>query len=828
MGTNEEGSWISIDRRLVDEIWSYALCGNWLGIVRALEPALGQTTTWSQDPTSVEAAALLVEANLHLGRAPNKSLSEGIATALDVCRDLAYPQRLLVASVRASILAENGQPAAGMALIDSTRADMSHEPTDWRHEWTEILSDLVVAKCNAKLSRGAECRSIGARMAAAAQSSGLTVLAGDAFLTMAIGFGRERDYRSAQQAAAQAVEMYRRAGDFASEAAAAANRGFWLVTLGFLREANEVFSLSIAKATGSSASSLLLHRLKLGMAICQMRGGELEEAERLFSAALEGLQEVPAPADIPVALEPMVELALLRFRHSEARGLLKRIRTEYGSNLSARPELALELAINEAFLALAEGKYTEAASRAMHCAAQAGRRHWPWEQARALRIAGTALARAGKPEAALERFEKSLKIFRDLGEVLESEVVSVWIEAVGAALDGVAEAAILDRIDNTSGAVGFWLRHEVVGPREWLLKADIDSGATHSTSTLSTANFDLKRAARRMRRSLAGWEPSKVWWKLGYRTASRSCLLMLRDAERYARSAVPVLILGETGTGKELIARGLHELSARGGMFVPINCAANRGDVFQGVLQGVRRGAFADAKADRDGILHLADGGTLFLDEVADLKEQDQGLLLRFMDSGEVVRLGDTRSKEVRVRVISATNRPLERLADEGIFRSDMFNRLAGGILRLPPLRERIRDLPLLIEHLWEKEGGRSEWLPAFLDPDVICLLSVRPWGGNVRELRMAIMRAIAAIKDAEEQHRTDAVSVGLLEFVKSAGRMEPTAKYTKKALGPEELEAALRLAQGSPGLASELLGMSRQHFDRLKKQHGLATTAIL
>jgi DNA-binding NtrC family response regulator len=207
-----------------------------------------------------------------------------------------------------------------------------------------------------------------------------------------------------------------------------------------------------------------------------------------------------------------------------------------------------------------------------------------------------------------------------------------------------------------------------------------------------------------------------------------------------APSPLAVLILGETGTGKELIAQALHDESGRRGPFVPLNCGAIAKDLVESELFGHEKGAFTGALGRRSGVFQEADGGTLFLDEIGELPLALQSRLLRALETGCVRPVGSNKEVPVRVRVVAATHVDLGRAAKEGRFRADLFFRLNGAILISPPLRERREDIALLARHFlteFAREGGASR-----LSEAALAALSAHDWPGNVRELRHLLMRA--------------------------------------------------------------------------------------
>lgn len=214
--------------------------------------------------------------------------------------------------------------------------------------------------------------------------------------------------------------------------------------------------------------------------------------------------------------------------------------------------------------------------------------------------------------------------------------------------------------------------------------------------------------------------------------------------ERIAPTESAVLILGETGTGKELVARKIHELSARSGMpFVAVNCGALPENLVESELFGHRKGAFTGADTPRKGLLEVANGGTLFLDELGELDKAMQVKLLRFLESGEVRRVGENESFNVDVRVVCATNRDLQVMVDSGTFREDLFFRVNTFEIHLPPLRERKDDISKLACNLIARHLKKGQVPETILASETVEILKNHEWSGNVRELANALEHAV-------------------------------------------------------------------------------------
>jgi len=279
---------------------------------------------------------------------------------------------------------------------------------------------------------------------------------------------------------------------------------------------------------------------------------------------------------------------------------------------------------------------------------------------------------------------------------------------------------------------------------------------------------------------------------------------------RVARRDVAVCVLGESGTGKELIARAIHRQSQRRGKpFTAVNCAALPENLIESELFGHVRGAFTGADRDRPGLIETSDGGTLFLDEIGEMPLPAQAKLLRFLQEGEFRRVGDTTNRSADVRIVSATNRRLDSAVEEGRFRDDLYYRVRGVELVLPPLRERGNDIQLLANHFLAVERERHRGGPALLSTDAEAIFAAYGWPGNVRELQNTIRAAHAMAGEGREidvQHLPARLqSVAPQRAV--AGSYQDAVSRFKRDL----IERSLVQAKGNQNRAAAMLKMSRQ-----------------
>ncbi|MBV9880856.1 MAG: sigma-54-dependent Fis family transcriptional regulator, partial [Gemmatirosa sp.] len=291
---------------------------------------------------------------------------------------------------------------------------------------------------------------------------------------------------------------------------------------------------------------------------------------------------------------------------------------------------------------------------------------------------------------------------------------------------------------------------------------------------------------------------------------------VLRLMERVGPSDANVLVTGEHGTGKELVARWLHASSARAGKpLVIVNMGGLSEGVFESELFGHVKGAFTDAKADRVGRFELADTGTIFLDEIGNMSMAQQAKLLRVLQSREVERVGSSRPRRIDVRVISATNADLRAEVSAGRFREDLLYRLNTVEIRLPALRERRDDIPLLAQHFLRMHAARYRKPLKGFDRDALQLLLSHPWPGNVRELDHAVERAVLLAAG-------DAVRATDFALYVDRGAGAALEEMTLEAVEKVLIQKALARWNGNVSHAAQALGLSRSALYRRMAQYGL------
>jgi transcriptional regulator with PAS, ATPase and Fis domain len=401
----------------------------------------------------------------------------------------------------------------------------------------------------------------------------------------------------------------------------------------------------------------------------------------------------------------------------------------------------------------------------------------------------------------------------------------------GLARVGTAEGATLRLDDRAVSRIHCEIRVE--GPRIVLR----DLGSTNGTfvdavrvrdadipagTVVRVGDSTFRVEAKGTQGILALSEKTELGELVGASVAMRAVYAVL---ERAARTDTTVLVVGETGTGKDVAARSLHALSPRAkGPFVPVDCGAIPENLIESELFGHVRGAFTGAVANRRGAFEEAHGGTLFLDEIGEMPLAMQAKLLRALETRTIRRVGAAQPTTVDVRIVAATNRPLARAVNEGLFREDLYYRLAVVEITMPALRARPEDIPILAQRFYERLAGAGKALPA----GFIAQLRARAWPGNVRELRNHVERAVAlGLLEADDAPPPSAASplpTGIESIVPLDRPLKDARDAWTSAFEVVYVRAMLERTGGNVTKAAERAGVSRRFLQRTIARLGLRT----
>jgi DNA-binding NtrC family response regulator len=347
---------------------------------------------------------------------------------------------------------------------------------------------------------------------------------------------------------------------------------------------------------------------------------------------------------------------------------------------------------------------------------------------------------------------------------------------------------------------------------------------------------ELKRENLALRQHILSDSLEKPEAFAGIITRNKTMLAIFQYVESIARTSQPVLIRGETGVGKELIARSIHTLSGRRGQFVPINVAGLDDNVFSDTLFGHVKGAFTGADKDRRGLVEQASGGTLFLDEIGDLSTASQVKLLRLLQEGEYLPLGQDEAKKADLRVIASTNADLWKRQQEGKFRNDLNYRLRTHRIYIPPLRERVEDIALLLDYFLQETGRQLQQKIPGAPDELVALLSSYSFPGNVRELQTLVFDAVSRhksgplsmevfkthiqrqqIRDQDYGQAPAGSAADERALPLRFGDRLPTIKEAGRLLVGE----ALKRSGGNQTAAARMLGITQQALSKRLKNMG-------
>jgi DNA-binding NtrC family response regulator/Tfp pilus assembly protein PilF len=581
-----------------------------------------------------------------------------------------------------------------------------------------------------------------------------------------------------------ALETFRRLGRFPSTADALLNLGIVYQKSGEWERAGDCYARA-EQAYQQLANPLRLAAVRIALGNVARLQRRFADAEALFGDALRRSRELGAAREEVLAIEFLGELDADRDRHAEALARYDQALL-LASGIGPEGDLVAELERRRADALTRLGRLDEAERAATRAAAVAERIGDRLELALARRAAAAVAWARGRREEALAGW-------RDV--VGRLTAVRERYELARTLFDlGRAEAEPREGRRHLYRASALFAE---LSAQEWLARTD------RELQRLLGAAAVVEAPARADRRGRA---PQLFAY-------SHAMQRVDALARRAAATDLSVLVTGETGTGKEIVARTIHALSSRAGRpFLAVNCGALRAELSLSQLFGHRKGAFTGAHADAAGLVEAADGGTLCLDEVGELPHDVQVTLLRFLESGEYMRLGETRVRRADVRIIAATNRELRGGEGERLFRRDLLFRLNEIEIRVPPLRERDDDVVPLARHFLAFYGGLHG---PRLSPDAEAVLLSHRWPGNVRELENVMKRAGAL-------HAGDAPldATALLPFLASPadaaeGVPAPGHRESERAA---ILEAYAR-SGGNKSRLAELLGVSRKTlYARLKR----------
>ena len=589
----------------------------------------------------------------------------------------------------------------------------------------------------------------------------------------------------------EAAEVHRKAGHYAECANPLMNLGIVCQKSGDWRQAAECYS-EAHKIYLQVGDQLRLSVVTIGLGNIARLERRFDEAERLLAEARVRAREQGARREEVLAIEFMGELNHDRGRYDEALAGYDEA-LKLAEPIAPEGDLVVELERRRADALCALGRLDDAARACDRAERLAARTQDRLEQAITIRVAGSIAWKRGDRAAAFESWQRSTSRLEECRESFE--LGRTFLE-MGRATEDATRA------------------------RRYFYRAIAAFGSLPISYWLEQADHELLRLQFTAPEATPPSRPASL---LGRRLRAPSLVACSNDmrrvetlAQRAASTELSVLITGETGTGKELVARTIHSLSARAHRpFLAVNCGALRADLALSQLFGHRKGAFTGAHAEGIGLVEAAHGGTLFLDEVGELPSDVQVTLLRFLESGEYLRLGETQVRRADVRVIAATNRELRDIEGEKLFRRDLLFRLNEIEIRLPTLRERGEDIIPLARHFLAFYGGMEG---PRLGADAESVLRSYAWPGNVRELEN-VMKRLAALHSGDGE--VDAVA--LLPFLDHPPLMRSAEPRNGHASTDDRaaILAAYSEAGGNKSRVADILGVSRKTlYARLKRLH--------
>jgi DNA-binding NtrC family response regulator/tetratricopeptide (TPR) repeat protein len=681
--------------------------------------------------------------------------------------------------------------------------------------------------------------------------------------------------------ALEAIDSANDSGHQITRRAAHVNLGNIQCLLGQFTEAEASFQTALNCSEPSSLSEVIIleniAQIKLHLDDFEACRNVLQRLEELTTVSR---QDVKRAHYSRWALQTKIRLLLREGKTAEARRVCEQLEILATGTPHARVSAASNLLAAETFLAVSDPR---AAAQQLKSIITAMVQLPPDLFAEMERVAGTALLMSDATEIAHVRLERAYRTFDVIGHTFGKERTVAKLNHTAELVrhgTGLPTALCLDRIralidlrtrPELFGHEAISLLRELEctgtiklerwhGSERTLLRQEVtpnvavsseivtiilkDTDATHLTlsySALGDPKSNLTALTfQRVLRQIQGSKSSEplsadeeiVWSvnpntqpSLGVVFASPTMLAVLRSVKKIAPTDVAVLVTGETGTGKEVIARAIHEHSRRSSMpFLALNCAAVPKDLLESQLFGHRKGAFSGATENHQGIVRAANGGTLLLDEIGELPMDMQAKLLRFLEMSEVHPVGDSHPVKVNVRLLFATNGDLEEAVKQNRFRQDLFYRINVIPIKVPPLRERREEIPVLANLFAQRFAGEFAKEPVRFSSTAMELLILYSWPGNVRQLANEIRR-LTALAESGTNITPDQLSAPLQALASPAGtrgqdsdrarntqvRIDQSLEQATAHLETEMIRHALRQAGGRMSAAAAALGISRK-----------------
>ena len=576
---------------------------------------------------------------------------------------------------------------------------------------------------------------------------------------------------------------------------------------GRLSTAAELTTQSVRKLAASGAEWAGWFSREL-LAMIEIHAGEFEAARVSMRGVVPGASKSMDDRASLLASEIQGDIELESGQAGAALGFYDVALTR-ALALAPRGDIVAELRRRRAECFHLLGRHDEAYAEAMLGLQHTRELGDRYEEAATYRIAALAAAALNRPQEAKQLFEQGFALFEDIETPYEWG--KLWM-AFGDWLSSDRSGSDHDPRMAVEAYHAAHYRFETMGAKAKLAEVNARIAravpapagiATHDAAAAPRAT----RVPPRPRPARTRESDLRIEWALerfGVITANPAMFEILGVVEKLAKSRTSVLVLGESGTGKELVAHALHRLSGRTGEFVAINCATLPKDVIESELFGHVAGAFTGAAREKAGLLEVCEGGTVFLDEISEMPYELQSRLLRFLESGEIRRVGATRVKKISTRVVAASNREDSDLRTGKGFREDLYFRLAQPSLKLPALRLRgARDIELLAEHFLARHC-EEEQKSMTLSDAALQKLARYAWPGNIRELRSTMSQRAVLNADGDEIQPEDL----RLESDPNAtpGTLQEELDLTER----RRIEEALRMSRNSKADAARLLGIPR------------------